>query len=75
MIQVSFPLQLQVFSSTRQFGKLLKSCPFDMITIAFGSISRGEAENHRFGASFGETFYRRSRPLFAGPKNNAFLGH
>ena len=37
--------------------KRLKSCPFDMITIAFCSISRGQAENHGFGAPFGETFF------------------
>ena len=73
MILISFPLQLQVFSSTRQFGKLLKSCPFDMITIAFASISRVESETRRFGTPFSGTFFpgpfRRPifRDLFPGP--------
>ena len=35
-----------------------KSCPFDMITIAFCSISRGEAEKHGFGAPFPGPFFR-----------------
>ena len=49
--------------------KGLTSRPFDMITIAFCSISRGQAENHGFGAPFGETFFSGGlRPSLRGRK-------
>ena len=66
-------VSVTTFFSARHFGKLLKSCPFEMITIAFASISRAESENCSFGTPFSGTFFPGLVPgplfrgLFPGP--------
>ena len=59
----------KLFNLGPEAGTWLTVGPLETITIAFCSISLGEAENHGFGAPFGETFFPEvSSPLCGAEK-------